>query len=267
MRVIREFFQIHNRGVFGDHLVARFGFETIGQGNDPRAVGEFEMQPVEFIAVGGCRGAAGFLHRRGRTGQRCFLRGIKGGPDAQRPRINDGIPGVGKSRREKGGAIRLDFFGFRRGQQIRRGRRNAILAARERADKTHKNKNGRVAHIGTRSQRAIPNSQTYPFLLAAHNHSQHRLRYALFSISVRVRLKVADTSCIRRGTRMAADAPKPPPRRVRFQVHLSTAIVLMFAAGGLMWANMCDATMVMEIICQMTMRAYGWPLTARLLHF
>ncbi|HLX64371.1 MAG TPA: hypothetical protein VKX17_24065 [Planctomycetota bacterium] len=28
-----------------------------------------------------------------------------------------------------------------------------------------------------------------------------------------------------------------PPRHARFQIHLSTAIVLMFVAGGLMWAN------------------------------
>ena len=28
-----------------------------------------------------------------------------------------------------------------------------------------------------------------------------------------------------------------PPRRARFQIHLSTAIVLMFVAGGLIWAN------------------------------
>ena len=28
-----------------------------------------------------------------------------------------------------------------------------------------------------------------------------------------------------------------PPRRKRFQFHLSTAIVMMFVAGGLMWAN------------------------------
>jgi hypothetical protein len=27
------------------------------------------------------------------------------------------------------------------------------------------------------------------------------------------------------------------PRRKRFQIHLSTAIVMMFVAGGLMWAN------------------------------
>ena len=36
---------------------------------------------------------------------------------------------------------------------------------------------------------------------------------------------------------MAADAPKPPPRRARFQVHHSTAIVLMFTTGGLIWSN------------------------------
>src|SRR5437868_14403168 len=28
-----------------------------------------------------------------------------------------------------------------------------------------------------------------------------------------------------------------PPLRKRFQVHLSTAIVMMFVAGGSMWAN------------------------------
>ena len=28
-----------------------------------------------------------------------------------------------------------------------------------------------------------------------------------------------------------------PPRRKRFQIHLSTVIVLMFVAGGLIWAN------------------------------
>ncbi|HLX63075.1 MAG TPA: hypothetical protein VKX17_17530 [Planctomycetota bacterium] len=27
------------------------------------------------------------------------------------------------------------------------------------------------------------------------------------------------------------------PRRARFQIHLSTANVLMFVAGGLIWAN------------------------------
>ena len=28
-----------------------------------------------------------------------------------------------------------------------------------------------------------------------------------------------------------------PPRRKRFQIHLSTAIVMMFVAGALIWAN------------------------------
>src|SRR5258706_7108575 len=28
-----------------------------------------------------------------------------------------------------------------------------------------------------------------------------------------------------------------PPRRKRFQIHLSTAIVMMFVAGAIIWAN------------------------------
>ena len=31
--------------------------------------------------------------------------------------------------------------------------------------------------------------------------------------------------------------PTPPPRK-RFQIHLSTAIVMMFVAGGILWANL-----------------------------
>jgi len=41
-------------------------------------------------------------------------------------------------------------------------------------------------------------------------------------------------------TEPAQSSPPPsptPPRRARFQIHLSTAIVLMFVAGGLIWAN------------------------------
>ena len=30
---------------------------------------------------------------------------------------------------------------------------------------------------------------------------------------------------------------REPPRRKRFQIHLSTAVVMMIAAGGLIWAN------------------------------
>ena len=28
-----------------------------------------------------------------------------------------------------------------------------------------------------------------------------------------------------------------PPRRKRFQIHLSTALIMMFGAGGIIWAN------------------------------
>jgi hypothetical protein len=41
-----------------------------------------------------------------------------------------------------------------------------------------------------------------------------------------------------------------PPRRARFQVHLSTAIVLMFAAGGLMWLN---------VDIHSDCKFFGWP--------
>ena len=84
---------------------------------------------------------------------------------------------------------------------------------------------------------------------------------------------------------------KPTPRK-RFQFHLSTAIVMMFVAGGLMWANVterreqivgnffsndipvkvrCDVTELMFL--QRTDRDlwqgyrewnYGWPYTAML---
>ncbi|HLX61109.1 MAG TPA: hypothetical protein VKX17_07480 [Planctomycetota bacterium] len=37
-----------------------------------------------------------------------------------------------------------------------------------------------------------------------------------------------------------------PPRRARFQIHLSTAIVLMFVAGGLMWLNFIGGISVFE---------------------
>jgi hypothetical protein len=50
-----------------------------------------------------------------------------------------------------------------------------------------------------------------------------------------------------------------PPRRWRFQIHLSTAIVLMFVAGVLIWANcrtkqfFWDDAMIIR---------YGWPQAA-----
>ena len=57
-----------------------------------------------------------------------------------------------------------------------------------------------------------------------------------------------------------------PPRRKRFQIHLSTAIVMMFVAGGLIWVNVraraveawqlnpIDGGEVGDIY-------FGWPLT------
>jgi len=71
--------------------------------------------------------------------------------------------------------------------------------------------------------------------------------------------------------------PPPPPRR-RFQIHLSTAIVLMFVAGGLMWANVryVMQDVPMGIIdpqepnsnlagsgpTSCNVRVYGWPALA-----
>lgn len=59
------------------------------------------------------------------------------------------------------------------------------------------------------------------------------------------------------------------PRRKRFQIHLSTAIVLMFAAGGLMWANLIPriATVVYRFelhgesgfVAPVESKEYGWP--------
>src|SRR5947207_2506379 len=52
--------------------------------------------------------------------------------------------------------------------------------------------------------------------------------------------------------------PTPPPRK-RFQIHLSTAIVMMFVAGGLMWANTRDSgPMTTQNGAQHG--AYGWPM-------
>ena len=62
------------------------------------------------------------------------------------------------------------------------------------------------------------------------------------------------------------------PRRAWFQLHLSTAILLMFVAGGLVWANI--GTLNAETIdfdihggdpldwipIKKTMRSFGWPL-------
>jgi len=45
------------------------------------------------------------------------------------------------------------------------------------------------------------------------------------------------------------------PKRKRFQVHLSTAVVLMFAAGGMIWLNVTDRWQGFHSL-------YGWPLVA-----
>lgn len=42
-------------------------------------------------------------------------------------------------------------------------------------------------------------------------------------------------------------------RRRRFQIHLSTAVLLMFVAAGLLWVNLQDSD---DISLN---KAYGWP--------
>jgi len=72
-----------------------------------------------------------------------------------------------------------------------------------------------------------------------------------------------------------------PARRKRFQIHLSTALVMMIAAGILIWANVTSEAR--EIVARdytydqeghaypipdppwRTVRQYGWPLTALVL--
>jgi hypothetical protein len=62
------------------------------------------------------------------------------------------------------------------------------------------------------------------------------------------------------------------PRRRRFQVHLSTAVVLMFVAGGLLWINAADKFDGMEFevlntgevvsIPDNRFASHGWPFVA-----
>ena len=47
-----------------------------------------------------------------------------------------------------------------------------------------------------------------------------------------------------------------PPRRPFFQIHLSTAIVLMFTAGALVWANV---TKQWVLVLSNAGWAFGWP--------
>lgn len=51
------------------------------------------------------------------------------------------------------------------------------------------------------------------------------------------------------------------PRRKRFQIHLSTAIVLMFVAGGLIWANLTQVASSGTIYGALNHDKYGWPFT------
>jgi|SRR5579862_1262852 len=56
-----------------------------------------------------------------------------------------------------------------------------------------------------------------------------------------------------------------PPRRARFQIHLSTAIVLMFVAGGLIWANIGVSIYKLNFHgTRSTHLQYGWPFKAPL---
>src|SRR5436190_1967908 len=58
----------------------------------------------------------------------------------------------------------------------------------------------------------------------------------------------------------------PPPRK-RFQIHLSTAIVLMFVAGSLIWANVpIKATSITSANERCTYYLYGWPIRAKISH-
>ena len=59
-----------------------------------------------------------------------------------------------------------------------------------------------------------------------------------------------------------------PPRRKRFQIRLSTAIVLMFTAGALIWANVSGQKIIVRDRSTGTteyrdffFHRYGWPAT------
>ena len=55
--------------------------------------------------------------------------------------------------------------------------------------------------------------------------------------------------------------PTPPPRK-RFQIHLSTAIVMMFVAGGLVWANVWRRLVILDFDFSVPSAGeslYGWP--------
>ena len=59
--------------------------------------------------------------------------------------------------------------------------------------------------------------------------------------------------------------PTPPPRK-RFQIHLSTAMVMMIVAGALIWANTrvrheTKPTSLMGDVCDIEYSFYGWPVS------
>src|SRR5437762_2555470 len=62
-----------------------------------------------------------------------------------------------------------------------------------------------------------------------------------------------------------------PPPRTRFQIHLSTVLLLLCVTGALLWANLCQSSMkphdnwefdgrLEPTVSQI--RSYGWPFTA-----
>ena len=55
-----------------------------------------------------------------------------------------------------------------------------------------------------------------------------------------------------------------PPRRKRFQIHLSTAMVMMLVAGALIWANITARLGLVEGKKgrEWFVVSYGWPLGA-----
>ena len=52
------------------------------------------------------------------------------------------------------------------------------------------------------------------------------------------------------------------PRRWRFQMHLSTAVVLMFVAGAIIWANVNESRRLPpDMVTNEPLRVFGWPST------
>jgi hypothetical protein len=59
-----------------------------------------------------------------------------------------------------------------------------------------------------------------------------------------------------------------PPRRHRFQIHLSTAVVLMFVAGGLIWANVTEQPHpIYQETDHVRMSGYGLPIQVQAFYY